>query len=203
LATSGHIRQEFYFAEAATVCPVMNFQANVVGEATVVFNRGSNFRATAIISESNLFLDGTDIGGSVPNNFYIIAPLYRCLIGYVTTLSLNINKTFNNETLFKRSTTAPEGENLLGHSDLDTLIIRTLQEPVGGIQLMGRDEVGKVVDASHLLDSLAPPVQYVQPTVTLTTNQIATGREVGEVVNAQLTATFVRNDAGPITSIER
>jgi hypothetical protein len=81
----------------------------------------SNTVIDGIVGNSNIFYSGIPI--SVGSNFYIQQGLYRCLIGFIDARFFTINKSLNDETIFKRENTGPY--NILGTViSLDQTLVR-------------------------------------------------------------------------------
>lgn len=202
VGSGGNVGYTFHRFYNCTMRPINNmFVGHYVNDTSFIFQSGCNFHLTGAFSESNIFMSGQNLDAGPLNGFYITGSGYRVLLGYVNSRYWIINKVLNNETVFSRNTDN-DPENLLSYSKVDAMNLGQFLTPVGGIKLMGRDETGQVVDATHLLDGIVQPAEYTQPQIFLGSNQISTGREVGETVDAVLTATFFQNDAGTITNIK-
>lgn len=149
----GVINHRFYNLDNVTITPIHNMHMLAsVSNMSIIFQAGSNFLSTATMSDSNIFVGGLNVGGSVPNNFYITAPLYRTLIGYVSSVSWNINKTLNNQIIFDRINTSSIGENILGATKVETLNIDNLQLSTGSVKNIGIDGKGQVINLPMFTD---------------------------------------------------
>lgn len=104
---------KFRLLERGMISVCQNMQMGDCKLMNIILNAGNNFNSTAAtLSEGNIFASNLNVGSSIPGNFYITAPQYRSLVGYMDTRSLNISKTLNNETLFRRENLGPY--NILG-----------------------------------------------------------------------------------------
>lgn len=184
----GNYYHSFERLDAVTITPTHNFSATAISNMTIAFNAGNNFRSLAVLSEGNIFASDTNVGGSTPGNFYITAPQYRCLIGYISSKHLNINSTLNFATIYKRS--FPNGENQFNDVSLNQLLIKTLPAAVGNVSLLGIDEEGNVVYGGEGSDTgfvtLAGPTQEIDGIKRFGYDAFRIKPEPGQVANADL-----------------
>jgi len=123
-----YVDHSFKTLSRAVITPCANMNLGAVDLVSIIFEKSGAFTCSATMQQTDIFVTGKNIG-SVPNNFYITAPIFNSLIGFFDANNLIIAKALTGVTLYTRNSLV---DALLGRIEIDGLTFKVSPASTSG-----------------------------------------------------------------------